>query len=342
MNERRRSVYVGSGNWGGDTGKIQVFSLDMETADLELLQVLGAGGVAAFMARSPDGRRLYVADESRAQLSSYAVQSGTGRLELQNQVSCAGHPVYVAVDARGQALVTCFFEEGKTQVIRIAADGSLGESAQVIESGRESHCTAFDPSQTFLFVPTRGDDWVAQYRYDSSRQRLEPNEPAQVREAPGAGPRHLTFHPNGRWAYLVNELSLTLSVYGFDAEHGTLRPSARDIALALPGSSGGSAADVHAHPNGKFLFVSNRQGDQSNIAILGVDEASGKVEVLGHELTHGKTPRNFALDPDGRILIAGNQESNDVAVFRVDPRFGSLTFVRSIAVAPGPFFVGIY
>jgi 6-phosphogluconolactonase len=342
MNERRRSVYVGSGNWSGDTGKIQVFSLDMEAAELELLQVLDAGGVAAFMARSPDGRRLYVADESRSTLSSYAIQSGTGRIELLNQVGCAGHPVYVAVDGRGQALVTCFFEEGKTEVIRIHQDGTLGESAHVIDSGRESHCTAFDPSQTFLFVPTRGDNWVAQFRYDSSVQRLTPNDPPRVPEVAGAGPRHLTFHPNGRWAYLVNELSLTLSVYAFDAERGTLRALAREIAVAPAGSSGGSAADVHAHPNGKFLYVSNRQGDQSNIATLAVDEQSGKVELLGHELTRGKTPRNFALDPDGRVLIVGNQDSSDLAIFRVDPRFGALTFVRSVAVAPGPFFVGIY
>lgn len=342
MVERRRNVYVGSGNWGGETGKLQVFSLDVESAELELLQVLEAGGVAAFMARSPDGRRLYVADESKGLLTSYAVAAGTGRLEQLNQVRCSGHPVYVALDARAQALVTCFFGEGQTEVIEIAPDGSLGASACLVSSGRESHCTAFDPSQRFLFVPTRGDNWIAQFRYDPDRRSLSPNEPAHVLETPDAGPRHLTFHPSGRWAYLVNELSLSLSVYGFDAEHGTLRPLVRDIPVAPPGSAGGSSADVHVHPSGKFLYVSNRQGEQSNIATLAVDEASGKVELCGHEPTRGKTPRNFALDPEGRLLIVGNQDSSDVALFRVDARFGALTYVRSVAVAPGPFFVGIY
>jgi 6-phosphogluconolactonase len=342
MNERRRSVYVGSGNWSGETGKIQVFGLDVRAAELEPVQVLEAGGVAAFMARSPDGRHLYVADEAKAQVSSYAIDAGTGRLELTSQVRCAGHPVYVALDSTGSALLTCFFEEAKTEVIEIAANGTLGASACVVDSGKESHATVFDPSRRFLFVPTRGDNWIAQYRYDAAARRLTPNEPATVPETPGAGPRHLAFHPNGRWAYLVNELSLTLSAYAIDAERGTLRATQRGVSVAPLGSSAGSAADIHVHPGGQFLYVSNRQGDQSNIAIFSVDPSSGAVTVLGHEATRGRTPRNFALDPEGLILIAGNQESNDVAIFRVDPSSGWLSFAGSSKVAPGPFFVGIY
>lgn len=342
MVDRRRSVYVGSGNWGGSTGKIQVFTLDPEAATLESIQVLDAGGVAAFMARSPDGRRLYVADESDGTLASYSVAPSTGRLELLNRIRCSGHPVYVALDARGEALVTCYFAEAKTEVFGIEADGRLGALVCSVDSGRESHCTAFDPSQRFLFVPTRGDNWIAQYRYDPASKQLTPNEPAVLPEQPGAGPRHLTFHPNGRWAYLVNELALTLSVFTFDAESGTLRALHQGIPLAPPQVPGGAAADVHVHPSGKFLYVSNRQGERSNIAMFAIDEQSGKLELIGHEPTRGKTPRNFALDPEGRLLIAGNQDSSDIAVFRVDARFGSLTLVRSVAVAPGPFFVGIY
>jgi 6-phosphogluconolactonase len=342
MVERRRNVYVGSGSWSGETGKIEVFSLDIEALSLSSVQLLDAGGVAAFMARSSDGRRLYVADETKGLLSSYAIDPSTGTLELTGSVPCAGHPVYVALDGSGSALLTCFFEEAKTQVFRIAADGTLGASTCLVESGRESHCTLFDPSHRFLFVPTRGDNWIAQYRYDAARQSLEPNEPAHVAEAPGAGPRHLAFHPDGRWAFLVNELSLTLSVYAFDPERGTLRPTLRDVAVAPPGSEGGSAADIHVHPNGRFLYVSNRQGDQSNIAILSVDAQNGAVSVIGHEPTRGRTPRNFALDADGRILIAGNQDSSDIALFQVDAGSGRLAFVRSVPVAPGPFFIGIY
>jgi 6-phosphogluconolactonase len=339
---QRRQVYVGSGNWGGETGKIQVYSLDVEAAALELLQVLEAGGVAAFMARAPDGRHLYVADETKGSLSSFTIEPGTGRLTPLNQVRCAGHPVYVTLDADARALLTCFFEEAKTEVIAIAPDGSLGASVCLVDSGRESHCTVFDPSRRFLFVPTRGDNWVAQYRYDAARQALVANEPPRVPEAPGAGPRHITFHPNGRWVYLVNELSLTVSVYAMDSERGTLSAVATGIDAAPAGLAEGSSADLHVHPSGKFLYVSNRQGDQSNIAIFALDEQTGRASLVGHEPTRGRTPRNFALCPDGQLLIVGNQDSNDIAVFRVDAVTGRLTFVRSLAVAPGPFFVGIY
>jgi 6-phosphogluconolactonase len=339
---QRRQVYVGSGNWGGETGKIQVYSLDVEAAELELLQVLDAGGVAAFMARAPDGRHLYVADETKGSLSSFTIEPGTGRLTPQSQVRCAGHPVYVALDAGARALLTCFFEEAKTEVVAIAPDGSLGASVCLVDSGRESHCTVFDPSRRFLFVPTRGDNWVAQYRYDAARQALAPNDPPRVSEAPGAGPRHLTFHPNGRWVYLVNELSSTLSVYAMDDQRGTLTAVATGIDAAPPGLEKGSSADVHVHPSGRFLYLSNRQGDQSNIAIFALDEQTGRASLVGHEATRGRTPRNFALSPDGQLLIVGNQDSNAIAVFRVDTATGKLTFVRSQPVAPGPFFVGIY
>ncbi len=342
MSELLRTVYVGSGTWGGETGKIQVFTLDVETAGLELQQELPAGGVAAFMARSRDGRFLYVADETQGLLASYAIESGTGRLTFINRVTAAGHPVYVALDATDGALLTCFFEEAKTELFVINADGSLGASCGTVDSGRESHCTVFDPSYRFLFVPTRGDNWIAQYRYDALGRRLTESDPPRVAEAPGGGPRHLAFHPNGRFAYLVNELTLTLSTYALDATHGTLSPVQRGVLAAPAGELAGSAADIHVHPAGKFLYVSNRQGDQSNLGIFAIDAASGELTLVGHELTRGRTPRNFGLDPEGRVLIVGNQESNDLALFRVASGGGALTYLRSVGVPPGPFFVGIY
>jgi 6-phosphogluconolactonase len=337
-----RTVYVGAGDWSGETGKIQVFELDPERMQLELRQELPAGGVAAFMARSSDGRMLYVADETKGLLSAYAIEPGTGQLRLKNTVKTAGHPVYVALDPRGTALVTCFFAEARTQVFGLEADGRLGESNCLVDSGRESHCTVFDPSGRFLFVPTRGDDWVAQYRFDAATRQLSPLAPAHVPELAGAGPRHLTFHPNGRYAYLINELTLTLSVYAFDRERGTLSAVQREIASAPAGSAGGSAADIHVHPGGRFLYVSNRQGDQSSLAIFALDSESGHARLLGHEATRGRTPRNFALDADGGILIAANQDSHDLALFRIREGGGALEYVRSQPVAPGPFFVGIY
>lgn len=337
-----RTLYVGVGGWSGDTGKIHVLGLDIETAGLEPRQELAAGGVAAFMARSTDGRFAYVADEARATLSSYAIDADTGQLSLLNTVSSAGHPVYVALDASGRSLVTCFFAEAKTEVFAIEADGSLGASTCLVESGKESHSTVFDPSNRFLFVPTRGDNWIAQYSFDALARELNPNAPPHVAAVPGAGPRHLAFHPNGRFAYLVNELDLTLSSYTLEPASGTLTLLEGSVDAAPPGSSGGAAADVHVHPGGEFLYVSNRQEDASNLAIFAVDPASGRVQLVRHELTRGRTPRNFGLDPEGRLLIVGNQDSNEIALFRVGAGGGELTYLRSEPVSAGPFFIGIY
>ncbi|MEY4550524.1 MAG: hypothetical protein RL685_6719 [Pseudomonadota bacterium] len=337
-----KTVYVGCGDWSGETGKIQVFSLDTTDLTLELRQELAAGGVAAFMARSSDGSTLYVADETQGFLSSYAIDGASGELTLRNRVSSAGHPVYVALAPRGTALTTCFFAEARTQVFALEADGSLGAGTCLVDSGRESHCTVFDPSGRFLFVPTRGDNWVAQYRFEPSTGTLVPLSPARVTEAEGAGPRHITFHPSGRYAYLVNELTLTLSVYAFDAESGQLSPIQTGVPVAPAGVQGGSAADLHVHPNGRFLYVSNRQDERSTIAIFALDPASGHARLCGHELTRGRTPRNFALDAEGRVLIVGNQSSSDVALFRIVADGERLEHVSSRTVPPGPFFIGIY
>lgn len=337
-----RTLYVGVGGWSGDTGKIQVFGLDVETAGLEPRQELAAGGVAAFMARSTDGRFAYVADEARATLSSYAIDADTGQLHRINTVSSAGHPVYVALDASGRSLVTCFFAEAKTEVFAIEADGSLGASTCLVDSGKESHSTVFAPGDHFLFVPTRGDDWIAQYSFDLLARKLTPNAPPHVLATAGAGPRHLAFHPNGRFAYLVNELDLTLSSYTFDPASGTLALLEGGVDVAPPGTSGGAAADIHVHPGGEFLYVSNRQEDASNLAIFSVAPESGRVRRVGHEPTRGRTPRNFGLDPEGRLLIVGNQDSNEIALFRVGAGGGELMYLRSEPVAAGPFFIGIY
>jgi len=336
-----RTVVVGAGDWSGETGKIQVFGLDPERARLELRQELPAGGVAAFMVRSPDARTLYVADETQGSLAAYAIAPSTGLLSLKNQMSTAGHPVYVALDPRGNSLTTCFFAEARTQVFAIEADGSIGESACLVDSGRESHCTVFDPSGRFLYVPTRGDNWIAQYRFDASSRQLTALSSPHVVELEGAGPRHLAFHPNGRYAYLINELTLTLSVYAFDPEQGTLSAVERQIDTAPAGVSGGAAADIHVHPGGRFLYVSNRQGDQSTLAVFALDPDSGRARLVGHESTRGRTPRNFGLDASGRILIVGNQASNNVAVFQIKDD-GALDYKASQPVAPGPFFIGIY
>jgi 6-phosphogluconolactonase len=340
MSEASRIVYVGCGDWGSEKGKIQVYRLTLATGALALLQEFPAGGIAAFMARSQDGKVLYVADEGRATLASYAIEPD-GKLRPLNRVTTAGNPVYAAVHPNGKSIATCFFNEGKTQIFALEADGTLGASHGIYDSGRESHCTVFDHEGRFLFVPTRGDEWVAQYRFDAHSQHLTANEPAHLHAPSGSGPRHITFHPTRPFAYLVNELSVSLSVYALDPR-GVLSPVQESVRTAPLGQSEGSGADVHVHPGGRFVYVSNRQADHSTIAILSIDPLSGRVSVVGHEPTRGRTPRNFALDRSGSLMIVANQDSNTLVSFAVDAETGLLAHLGTVPCAEGPFFVGIY
>lgn len=340
MQSANCTVVVGSGDWGGDTGKIQVFALDVEQGHLQLLQQLPAGGVAAYMAYSGDGRFLYVADETKGNLTSYRVDPSNQQLAFLNQVATQGRPVYVAMHRSARYLTTCFFEEAKTEVFEVREDGSLGQSVCCLDTGKESHCTVFDASHQFLFVPTRGANWLGQYRFDGSTGEITPNNPVRLEELEGAGPRHIVFHPAGEVAFLLNELSLTISVYSFDKVSGTFSVLQREVLSAPAEQSGGAAADIHVHPNGRYLYTSNRQGDASTLGIFEINAETRKLTLVGHELTRGRTPRNFAVNAEGTILIVGNRESQNVSMFRIEQEGAKLHFLGSQSVAPGPFYVG--
>ncbi len=342
MRGEARIVYVGCGDWNGETGKIRVYAFDRSAARLELTQELAAGGVAAYMVRSRDGSTMYVADETRARLTSYRVEPRSGHLSLLNQVDAAGNPVYVALHPSGRYLATCFFAEGKTEIFAVEPDGRLGASLCCVASGAESHCTVFDPSGRQLFVPARGAGWVAQYRFDVERGRLSPGEPEHVAELPGAGPRHLVFHPSGRFAYLLCELTRTLSSYELASGEAGLSPIEQGVPAAMAGAEGGSAADLHVHPSGRFLYASNRQGERSSVAIFSIDGETGRAALVGHELSRGRTPRNFDIDGVGKWLIVGNRESPNVSIFEVEQGGARLGHRGTLEVPRGPFFVGIH
>ena len=342
MGSEARLVYVGCGDWNGDTGRIQVYAFDRSAARLELVQEVAAGGVAAFMARSVDGATLYVADEAKGRLASYRVDPRSGELAPLNEIQAGGHPVYLAVHQSGGYLATCYFAEAKAEIFSLQVDGSLGASVCQVDSGAESHCCAFDSTHRCLFVPTRGAGWVAQYRFEAETGQLHESDPPRQLEREGAGPRHMAFHPNGLYAYLLCELSLTLSSYRVDPSRGVLEPIERGVSTRLGSGDGGSAADIHVHPAGRFLYVSNRQGDRSNMAIFSIDEETGAAALVGHEFTRGITPRNFDIDPMGKWLIVGNRESPNVSIFEVEQAGARLSYRGSRDVAPGPFYVGIY
>jgi 6-phosphogluconolactonase len=179
-----------------------------------------------------------------------------------------------------------------------------------------------------------GLDKVMIYQIDRDGGKLRPNDPPWATVHPGAGPRHFDFHPNGRYAYLINEIDSTMTAFSYDAARGALTElhSLPTLPQGFDGRS--SCADVHVHPSGKYLYGSNRGHD--SIVIYGIDEATGRLTYIGHEPTQGRTPRGFNVDPSGNFLLAANQNTDTVVSFRIDPATGRLAATGHVAQVPTP------
>jgi 6-phosphogluconolactonase len=177
-----------------------------------------------------------------------------------------------------------------------------------------------DPAGRFAFVPDLGLDRLMVYRFDRRRGMLEPNAAPWLKVKPGAGPRHVAFHPNGRLAFLINELDSTLTALAYDRRKGTF--AALQVVSTLPADFAGQStcADVQVSPTGRFVYGSNRGHD--SLVVYRVDPRTGRLRYVGHEPTQGRTPRQFEIDPTGTFLLAANQDSDTVVTFRIDARTG--------------------
>jgi 6-phosphogluconolactonase len=312
------------------TGKVTAPSLAAETPS------------PAFLAVHPNQKFLYAANEhdgpdvagKNSTVSAYAIDPKTGALTLLNQVSCRGEgPAHIAVDKTGKALLAANYRSGSLALMPILPDGRLGEVTGFVQhhgigpkpraEGPHAHGAAFSPDGRFALVADRGLDQVLIYRYDRSKGTLTPNDPPFINSTPGAGPRHLLFHPNGRILYELNEPGSTVSVLAYGAAGGTMS-QIQEITTLPAGFTGTSAtAQLQIDRAAKFLYASNRGAD--NIAVFAIDPAKGTLTLVEHVSSQGKTPRDFSLDPTGGYLFAANQNSDNVVLFRVDAKTGRLT-----------------
>jgi 6-phosphogluconolactonase len=196
-----------------------------------------------------------------------------------------------------------------------------------------------DSANRFAFAADLGLDKVLIYRYDAAAGTLTANEPAAGEVPPGSGPRHFVFHPGGRTAYAINELTSTVTTFRYDATSGALAPLQTITTLPADYKRTNSTAEVMVHPSGKFLYGSNR--GHNSIALFTIDAETGTLTAVGHELTGGRTPRNFTIDPSGNFLLAANQDSSTVVVFRIDPESGRLTPTGQSIEVPNPVCVEV-
>lgn len=213
-----------------------------------------------------------------------------------------------------------------------------GSSINPDRQGRpHAHCVVLDRNNRRAFVSDLGLDKIMIYDFDSRSGKLTANKEPWVQTKSGAGPRHFTFHKNGRWAYGINELDSTMSVFTYNGARGTLRELQTVPTLPTDFSGKNSCAELQVSPSGRFLYGSNRGHD--SIVVFSIDQTSGKLSLVEHTPTQGKTPRNFAIDPSGRFLLAANQNSDNVVSFSIDPASGKLATTGHSIEIPTPVCV---
>lgn len=293
----------------------------------------------SFLAVSPDQRYVYAVHEAAPQdgrggdIASFAFNRIDGSLRfISRQLSGGDHPCHVETDKTGRWLFASNYSSGSLSVLPVAADGSLGPPQTIRHTGSGKHPqrqkgphvhgAVIAPDNRHLFVTDLGIDKVMIYSFDAGNGSLKASAPPFAASEPGSGPRLLTFHPNNKFAYVIEELSGTVTVYRY--KKGRLIKRQR-VSTMVPGDTlPAQSGDIHVSPDGKFLYASNR-GEVNSIAVFRVGRGNGKLQPAGHPSTLGRTPRNFSIDPTGHYLLCENQNSDEIVIFKRDIPTGLLT-----------------
>jgi 6-phosphogluconolactonase len=279
-------------------------------------------------------------------VSAFSVDQRTGELQLLNQQPSLGaNPCYVDVDSGGRFVLIANYTGGNVSVFPVQRDGSLGEATDMKQArgssvnrerqeGPHAHCIVLDPTNRFAYSCDLGTDKIMIFRLDTGNGKLLPGEPPWVQVKPGAGPRHLAFHPSGKYVFVLNELHSTVTAFTRDREKGSLKEQQTLTALPKDFTGTNSSADIHVSSDGRFVYCSNRGHD--SIATFAIHPRNGELTPVGHESTRGMTPRNFAIDPTGSYLLVANQKSDNIVVFRLDQKSGRLNSTGQVVQAPSP------
>jgi len=332
---QKRDLFVGTYTNGNSKG-IHVYSFDQQTGEISERSVMEPVSNPSFLALSDDGNYLFATNENGGdqpgEISSFSYDKTAGKLSVINKVPSSGdHPCYIS--AVGSYIIAGNYTGGNLTVNPVV-DGKLQPAIQVLqhegksinESRQEKahvHATILSPDGKYLFVPDLGMDEVWIYPFDKNAAKpVNESAPVRIKVAAGSGPRHIAFGANGKFVYLVQELSGTVSVFRFSDGKMQLLQSLSSHPSNYLGELG--SADIHISPDGKFLYASNR-GNSNTIAIFKI-EATGKLKLKDIVPTKGVKPRNFAIDPSGNFLLVANQDSDNIIVFKRNPSNGLLSY----------------
>ena len=333
-------LLIGTQTSGSSKG-VYSYSFAASTGDLTALGLAAESDNPTFLALAPDGKTVLVANEldmfeSKASgaVSTFTLDRSKTRLSKVNQVaSGGGGTCHVAFDRTGKAAFAANYGGGSATSFAVGAGGALSPSVSFFQySGNgpnkerqdapHAHRVTVSPDNRFLMVNDLGLDTIHIYRLDASTAKLLPNDPVAWRSAPGAGPRALRFHPNGKVAYCVTEMASSVAVLRWDAERGSLE-TVQEVAMRPDGFSGVTGGDdIVIDREARFAYATDRFDDI--VVTFAISPTDGKLTLLDRIPCGGKIPRHLALDPSGRWLLVANQVSDNISVLARDPKTGKL------------------
>ncbi len=335
----------------GQKAGIYRATIDEETGKLSQPILATEINGPEFLALRPDGQRLYAAcplPNGKGGVAAFEISTDTKSLRhLNTEPIGSNGACHVAVDPAGRSLFSAQYGDGTIAAFPLAADGRIQPRTALIQhagsgpnkarqDGPHPHSVNPAPKNEFLLVPDLGTDQIVVYHADPKTGLLEPR--GHGNSPPGAGPRHMKFHPNGKFVYVLNELDLSVTAFKYNAATGDLE--AIHTISTLPEElreNSCTASEVCIHPNGRLLYAANRGHD--SIAAFSVDPESGKLTFIEREAIRGNNPRNFNLDPSGKWLLAGGLISNTISVFKVNQDNGSLLFTGQTVNTPAPMCI---
>lgn len=347
-------VFIGSYNYDEKKDGLFVYELDTISGQLTKMSSLNNVYNPSFFTLSHKGDFLFSCTDTRlpdnGSVSGFKFNSITKKLSfVSSQKTLGENPVYVALDKSESFLLSANYTDGSVTVFPIDKNGTIVPPTQFIQYTDSSidkerqershtHATVFSPDGEKVFIPDLGSDKIRCYSFDNTNQKpLTALSIPYISTVAGSGPRHLIFHPNGKFAYCIEELSGSLSVYKYAQDllkkHQTILAHPKKLKAEF------SSADIHISPDGKFLYASNR-GEENNIVIYAIRK-NGKLKITGYQSTFGTIPRNFAIDESGKFLIVANQKSGNIVTFRRNSISGKLEKIASEIYIENPTCVNI-
>ena len=344
-------LFVGSYAAENEPG-IHAFIFDSATGELIHQNTFAGITNPSFLAIHPNGKWLFAVSETGqgndgeyGSVYAFSIQHEQQNINMQpiNQQSTKGDwPCHVQIDASGRWLIATNYGTGNAALFPILPNGALGQMEAFVQheghgpnmarqEGPHAHSAIFTPDNRYVIVADLGIDQLVIYNFDSETGSLSRH--TETDALPGAGPRHLAFHPDGRYLLAANELDSSVTVYEYKVGNGTLQ-ALQTLNTLPPDAPESTVADIHFSPSGQHVYVSNRGHD--SLAIFAFDIATGRLSTDSFQTTHGKTPRNFAIDPSGTFLLAANQDSNNIVTFRINHSTGHLDFIEQITELPRP------